>query len=102
MKSGAVHDMTDTMSEKDQRNESSTISSVPTKANNTRAEILIIPTDTIGVDSDSKRIHDHENNKESPTISKRVKGQVWLQYRGKRQTRVGDDYQVNLLPKPSE
>lgn len=94
--------MTDATAEKDQRNESSTKSSVPTNINNTRTEILITPTDTIDVDSDCKRILEHENDKESSTNSKRVKGQVWLQYRGKRQTRVGDDYQVNLLPKPPE
>jgi hypothetical protein len=91
--------MTDATTEKDQRNESSG-SSLSTS--NTRTEILLTPTVTTDADSDSKRIHDHENDKELSPDIKRVKGQVWLQYRGKRQTRVGDNYQVNVLPKPSE
>ena len=70
---------------------------------NIRNEILITPNDATDFDDVSKRIHDRENDRESSADSKRVKGQAaWLQYRGKRQTRVGDNYQVNLLPKPSE
>lgn len=94
--------MTDVTTEKEQRNESSTTSSPILSTNSTRTEILInaaVPTDG---DNDSKRIHEPKNDLEASSDSKRVKGQVWLQYRGKRHTRIGNDYQVNLLPKPSE
>jgi hypothetical protein len=36
------------------------------------------------------------------TDTKRSKGgRTWLQFHGRRQTRVGDAYQVNALPQPS-
>ena len=33
--------------------------------------------------------------------NKRSKMQVWLKYNGKRQSRVGDEYQVHSLPQPN-
>lgn len=32
--------------------------------------------------------------------TKRSKGRTWLQFHGRRQTRIGDAYQVKALPQP--
>lgn len=83
--------------EKDQHRESSML---PSKA---QTEILVTSAVTASDDSDGKRIHDQEDDcMETSPNSKRAKGQMWLQYRGKRQTRIGDEYQAILLPKPSD
>ncbi len=81
--------------EKDQQNVSSTSSAPPS---NNRIEILL----AADVVTDSKRIHDPENDTATSNDSKRLKEQEWLKYQGKRHTRIGDDYQANLLPKPNE
>ena len=87
--------MSDMTAEKDQQNASST-SSAPPPSNN-RIEILL----AADVATDGKRIHDPENDTTTSNDSKRVKEQEWLKYQGKRHTRIGEDYQVNLVPKPN-
>lgn len=86
--------MSDMTAEKDQQNVSSTSSDPPSS---NRIEILL----AADVAADGKRIHDPDNDAATSNDSKRVKEQEWLKYQGKRHTRIGENYQVNLLPKPN-
>ena len=84
--------------ENDQCKGSSISSMMPSS---TRTEILTTPPVDANDDDNGKRIHNQDDDEEASPSNKRAKEQAWLKYQGKRHTRVGNDYQVNLLPKPS-
>jgi hypothetical protein len=88
------------MTEEQQRGASATTSVESSSTN--RNEILVNANNS-SHDNDERNnatISEIINEIDDSPKSKRPKVEVWLQYRGKRHTRVGDEYQVNLLPKP--
>jgi hypothetical protein len=55
------------------------------------------------VDDDSrppKRMPPEEGATENDSKRSKEGGRTWLQFHGRRHTRIGDAYQVNTLPQP--
>jgi hypothetical protein len=85
---------------KEQVPSSSSSRSSATTSSTARTEIQPHPTTNAhDDDGEYKRCAD-EGNTEDTSQNKKPRGEMWLKYRGNRKTRIGDDYQVNVLRKP--